>query len=51
MSTEPALWSRGFRPFFLLGAAWAAIALPVWLAAYVHGYALPGGMPAMCFLL
>jgi uncharacterized protein involved in response to NO len=47
MSTEPALWSRGFRPFFLLGAAWAAIALPVWLAAYVHGYALPGGMPAM----
>jgi uncharacterized protein involved in response to NO len=47
MSTEHALWSRGFRPLFLLGAAWAAIALPVWLTAYVHGYSLPGGMPAM----
>jgi uncharacterized protein involved in response to NO len=40
------MWSAGFRPFFLGAAAWAAIALPVWLAAYVHGYALPG-MPAM----
>jgi uncharacterized protein involved in response to NO len=40
------LWSAGFRPFFLLAAAWAAIAVPAWLAAYVHGYALRG-MPAM----
>jgi len=39
--------SAGFRPFFLLGAVWAAIAVPVWLAAYVHGYALPGALPAM----
>src|SRR5512134_1230367 len=38
--------SAGFRPFFLLAAAWAAIAVPVGLAAYVHGYALRG-MPAM----
>ena len=43
----PAVLSAGFRPFFLLGAAWAAIAVPVWLAAYVHGYALPGALPAM----
>lgn len=42
-----ALFSAGFRPFFLLGAAWAAIAVPVWLAAYVHGYVLPGALPAM----
>jgi len=42
-----AFFSAGFRPFFLLAAAWAAIAVPVWLAAYVHGYVLPGSLPAM----
>jgi len=41
------LFSAGFRPFFLLAAAWAAIAVPVWLAAYVHGYALHGPLPAL----
>jgi len=44
---QPAFLRAGFRPFFLLGAAWAAIAIPVWLAAYVHGYALRGALPAM----
>ena len=39
--------SYGFRPFFFLGAIWAAIAVPVWLAAYVHGYVLPGPLPAV----
>jgi uncharacterized protein involved in response to NO len=39
--------SAGFRPFFLLAALWAAIAVPVWLAAYLHGYAPGGGLPAM----
>lgn len=29
--TGPALLSYGFRPFFLLGAAWAAVSLLVWL--------------------
>jgi uncharacterized protein involved in response to NO len=47
MRAGPALLSAGFRPFFLLGAVWAAIAVPVWLAAYVHGYGLPGALPAM----
>ena len=41
------MWSAGFRPFFLGAAAWAAIAVPVWLAAYVHGYVLPGPLPAV----
>ena len=41
-----ALFSAGYRPFFLLGALWSAIAVPVWLAAYLHGYA-PSAMPAM----
>jgi uncharacterized protein involved in response to NO len=43
----PGFLSAGFRPFFLLGAVWAAIAVPMWLAAYVHGYAPPGALPAM----
>jgi uncharacterized protein involved in response to NO len=42
-----AFLSAGFRPFFFLAAAWAALGVPVWLAAYVHGYALPGALPAM----
>jgi uncharacterized protein involved in response to NO len=41
-----AFFSAGYRPFFLLGALWSAIAVPVWLAAYMHGYA-PAAMPAM----
>ncbi len=41
------LLSYGFRPFFFLGAIWAAIAVPVWLAAYVHGYVLPVPLPAV----
>jgi uncharacterized protein involved in response to NO len=45
--TGMAFFSYGFRPFFLLGAAWAAIAMPVWLAAYLHGYTLAGTLPAM----
>jgi len=39
--------SGAFRPFFLLASAWAALAVPVWLAAYVHGYALHGPLPAL----
>ncbi|HEX2566021.1 MAG TPA: NnrS family protein [Burkholderiales bacterium] len=39
--------SAGFRPFFLLAAAWAAVAVPVWLAAFVHGYVLEGSLPAL----
>lgn len=30
----PALFSYGFRPFFLLGAIHAAIAIPIWLLAF-----------------
>jgi uncharacterized protein involved in response to NO len=43
----PVLLSAGFRPFFLLAALWSALAIPVWLAAYVHGYAAGGALPAM----
>jgi uncharacterized protein involved in response to NO len=42
-----AFLSAGFRPFFLLGAVWSAAAVPLWLAAYMHGYALGGALPPM----
>ncbi len=29
-----ALFSMGFRPFFLLAAVWAALAVPLWVAAF-----------------
>jgi uncharacterized protein involved in response to NO len=43
------VFSAGFRPFFLLAACWAAIAVPVWLAAYVHGYVLKGPLHPMAW--
>lgn len=33
----PALFSFGFRPFFLLGAMWSALIVPLWLFSYFHG--------------
>lgn len=38
----PALFSFGFRPFFLMGALWAAIAVPLWMWS-LHGGG-PGGL-------
>src|SRR5690349_5086502 len=43
----PAFFSAGFRPFFFLGPLWAALAVPLWLAAYLHGYTVGGALPAM----
>lgn len=40
----PALFSFGFRPFFLAAALFAGLAVPLWMAALAHGSALgPGG--------
>lgn len=36
----PALLSFGFRPFFLLGAVWAAMAAPLWVWMYLGGSGL-----------
>lgn len=33
----PAFLSLGFRPFFLLGAIWSAVVVPLWLYGYFHG--------------
>lgn len=42
----PALFSYGFRPFFLFGAIWAALSVPLWIYAYGNGIGFIGDMPA-----
>jgi uncharacterized protein involved in response to NO len=37
----PALFSHGFRPFFLFGAVYAGIAIPLWLAVFAGDASLP----------
>ena len=39
--TQAGLWSWGFRPFFLVSALWAILALAVWIDLYLGGGALP----------
>lgn len=43
--TGLALFGLGFRPFYLAGAAWAALALPIWLAVFAGHLALPMADP------
>jgi uncharacterized protein involved in response to NO len=38
----PALFSLGFRPFFLAGAVWAVVAVIVWLPQFFGHFALAG---------
>ena len=40
------LLAYGFRPFFLVAALFAALAVPLWLAAYTGAVALPTPLPA-----
>ena len=42
---RPALLSAGFRPFFLLSAAWASLAVPLWVAAFAGQVPLPTALP------
>ena len=37
----PVILSAGFRPFFLGASLWAAVAIPLWLTAYVEGLVAP----------
>lgn len=43
----PALFSFGFRPFFLFGAIWAAASAPLWIWSYLTGRAMIGAAPAL----
>jgi uncharacterized protein involved in response to NO len=36
-----ALFSAGFRPFFLCAAAWSALAIPLWLMTYAGAATVP----------
>ena len=40
-----ALFSSGFRPFFLSAASWAALAAPVWTLVYLAGDGMVIGAP------
>ncbi|HEU5273929.1 MAG TPA: NnrS family protein [Xanthobacteraceae bacterium] len=40
----PALFSAGFRPFFLAAAVWAALAIPLWLLVFSGTLALAPGL-------
>jgi len=42
----PALFSYGFRPFFLGGALWAVLAMVLFIPALTGAIALPSAMPA-----
>ncbi|WP_298440600.1 NnrS family protein [uncultured Ferrimonas sp.] len=39
----PALLRLGFRPFFLLAAVWALVAIPLWLLSWYHPQFSPFG--------
>lgn len=41
VSDRPAIWSLGFRPFFLAAGASASVLVLVWVVVYVRGAALP----------
>src|SRR5581483_6666815 len=42
-----ALFDYGLRPFFLLAALYAALAVPTWLLLMTGAIALPTSLPAM----
>lgn len=42
----PAIWSYGFRPYFLGGAVWAVLTMALWIAALIHGLPLGGDFGA-----
>lgn len=42
--TGPALFSFGFRPFFLLACAWPAVIVPLWVLAYLGYPPLAGAL-------
>jgi uncharacterized protein involved in response to NO len=43
----PALFSYGFRPFFLAGATWAAVGVLLWLFQYLGAITLPTAMATL----
>lgn len=40
----PAVFSFGFRPFFLFSALWAALTVPIWIASFTVGDGMVGAV-------
>lgn len=49
MAAAPAFLRGGFRPFFFLGAAWAAFAVLTWLCALLYGVPLDSGFTPLAW--
>lgn len=47
--TGPALFSYGFRPFFLGGAAWGALMIAVWILWFTGAITLPSALPPVAW--
>ncbi len=45
----PVILQQGFRPFFLLAGAWAALAVPLWMGSLAGLPTLPGGVDALAW--
>jgi uncharacterized protein involved in response to NO len=45
----PVILQQGFRPFFLLAAIWAALAMALWMASLNGLPALPGAIDALAW--
>lgn len=45
--TYPALLALGFRPFYLLGALWLVLAMPIWMVMFGHGLHTGSHLQAM----
>jgi uncharacterized protein involved in response to NO len=45
--SHPAVLAKGFRPFFLLAAAYAVIAMPVWMLVFARGLDSPAYLGPM----
>ncbi len=49
MAASPPILRGGFRPFFLVGALWAVIALALWLFALLGGLELPSAFDPLAW--
>ena len=49
MAAAPAFLRGGFRPFFFGGAAWAIVALSVWLVILATGASVPSAFDALAW--
>ena len=49
IAAAPPILRGGFRPFFFLGSVWAALALVLWIFAYLGALTLPAAFDALAW--